>query len=145
MYCLWDKGRHKKLFFYFWSKGGGWSRPIQKILIRKYSDFFLPFLAILNHFLTFFWPFLTNCPSSYLTCAFSVATSTEDSLSEVESIPLNFLLALCLWNDRNLERKDRVWSASGKRHLCLLKNIGMIMCCRIHESPSCERFKNQIK
>ena len=27
-------------FFYFRSKGEGGSRPIQKILIRKYSDFF---------------------------------------------------------------------------------------------------------
>ena len=34
------KGRHKKNCFFYISQIGGGSRPIQKILIRKYSDFF---------------------------------------------------------------------------------------------------------
>ena len=33
-------GVKKTVFFTFGQKGGGGSRPIQKILIRKYSDFF---------------------------------------------------------------------------------------------------------
>ena len=34
------RGGIKNVFFYFRSKRGGGSRPIQKILIRKYSNFF---------------------------------------------------------------------------------------------------------
>ena len=43
----------KKLIFTFGQKGGGGrgSQPIQKILIRKYSDLFTIF--------DYFWPFLT--------------------------------------------------------------------------------------
>ena len=48
-------GIKKRNFFFTFGQGGGRSRPIQKILIRKYSDFFLPFLTKNWVFLTIFF------------------------------------------------------------------------------------------
>ena len=47
------KGEASKLFFFTFGKKGGGSRPIHKILIRKYSDF-------LTIFFYHFWPLLTK-------------------------------------------------------------------------------------
>ena len=49
-------GVNKKLFLFTFGqkRGRGASRPIQKILIRKYSDFFWPFLTKSWVFLPFF-------------------------------------------------------------------------------------------
>ena len=44
-------------FLLFVKRGAGGSRPIQKILIRKYSDFFDQFLTNFDQFLTNFGQF----------------------------------------------------------------------------------------
>ena len=53
-------GGIKNCFFYFRSKKGGGSQPIQKILIRKYSDFFDQFWPILTNFWPIFDQILTK-------------------------------------------------------------------------------------
>ena len=56
----------------------------------------------------------------YLTCAFSIATSTEDSLSEAEPIRLHIPLALSLWSDLDLRKIYLDWVLGKKLQPWLL-------------------------
>ena len=59
-------------------------------------------------------------PLVYLTCAFSIATSTEDPLSEAEPIRLHIPLALSLWSDLDLRKIYLDWVLGKKTQPWLL-------------------------
>ena len=63
---------------------------------------------------------LSIISSVYLTCAFSIATSTEDPLSEAKPIRLHIPLALSLWSDLDLRKIYLDWVLGKKLQPWLL-------------------------